>query len=473
MRRALERVARLSAVLAVGCVSPRRADAVVTQKLLDSSEKALQPRLSKSLALHLGRLCRHAAFEAARECLCRLGPVDKEERCRRNVDSLRVLLAAEAASGEQPRAQRGWRGVNLSGWLLWEPGPCDQCAMVRASGSGEERPRDEWTLCEELRRKHGHAVAERLVAEHRATRITRSDFQEIKALGLNAVRIPFPYWLVQGPLPGEPFVGPDLSPLDNAFLWAEEVGLKVVLCYHGTIGFQSEHHASGRANDDWDPRDWNEHANVMVLQRVATRYRSKAALAGIAVVNEPSASIPLKRLIWYYKAAYNAIRGAGVSEDVEIMFPVYHRGSDAYEKSFQRHFTGFKNIVWDVHMYQLFHPAWHRKSLAEHLRWASACAGAQHDVRAISQQGAKVVVSEWCLALPTWDERYLLSREWETLPEEEQSLVMASFARRQLRSFAEHSDGWFFWSWKDGDSDVWNLQRCIERGWLKVPPSSS
>merc|ERR1719456_1573365 len=112
-------------------------------------------------------------------------------------------------------------------------------------------PPDEWTLCRRLAESHGPEGAARIVEAHRATYITRQDFENIKALGLNSVRIPFGYWAVDGPRPGEPYVGPCTEVLDTALTWAEELGLSVVLSFHGTVGCQSDHRASGRETPNW------------------------------------------------------------------------------------------------------------------------------------------------------------------------------------------------------------------------------
>lgn len=53
------------------------------------------------------------------------------------------------------------------------------------------------------------------------------DFVAIKDMGLNAVRVPFGYWIVLGPGPGEPYEGPAMEYLDLAVQWAEECDLEV------------------------------------------------------------------------------------------------------------------------------------------------------------------------------------------------------------------------------------------------------
>lgn len=57
-------------------------------------------------------------------------------------------------------------------------------------------------------------------------------------MGLNAVRIPFGFWIVDGPGSAggafEPWEGPALAFLDRAVQWAEDSGLQVLLgCAQG------------------------------------------------------------------------------------------------------------------------------------------------------------------------------------------------------------------------------------------------
>ena len=48
------------------------------------------------------------------------------------------------------------------------------------------------------------------------------DFQRVRGYGLNAVRLPFGYWVITEPRAREPYVGPALEYVDRAVSWAEE-----------------------------------------------------------------------------------------------------------------------------------------------------------------------------------------------------------------------------------------------------------
>jgi len=91
--------------------------------------------------------------------------------------------------------ERPWRGVSLGGWLLLEPGPSWQLFQsVQDSEPGH--PQCEWELMQRLRRRGAEGL--KALRKHRESFVTRRDFQAIQAAGLNAVRVPFGYWLVLG-----------------------------------------------------------------------------------------------------------------------------------------------------------------------------------------------------------------------------------------------------------------------------------
>jgi aryl-phospho-beta-D-glucosidase BglC (GH1 family) len=60
-----------------------------------------------------------------------------------------------------------------------------------------------------------------VLQKHRDSFITAADFQYLRSIGINAVRIPVGYWIASDPNPPKPFIPGSLQALDNAFRWAE------------------------------------------------------------------------------------------------------------------------------------------------------------------------------------------------------------------------------------------------------------
>merc|ERR1719199_2260562 len=78
--------------------------------------------------------------------------------------------------------REAWRGVNLGGWLLLEPGPSSQLFEEHGGSAACE-----WALMRNLVSTRGAAKASEIIRMHRETYITEEDFRQIRACGLNAV----------------------------------------------------------------------------------------------------------------------------------------------------------------------------------------------------------------------------------------------------------------------------------------------
>ena len=87
---------------------------------------------------------------------------------------------------------------------------------------------DERTLCQQL----GKAACLARLRQHWASFYSAADFEQIRAAGLNHVRIPLGYWAVSL-RPGDPYVQGQITFLDRAVRWAGQSGLKVWIDVHG------------------------------------------------------------------------------------------------------------------------------------------------------------------------------------------------------------------------------------------------
>ena len=233
----------------------------------------------------------------------------------------------------------------------------------------------------------------------------------MKRLGLNSVRVPIGYWLVTGPRPGEPFVGPSMSHLDNCIKWAAEENLDVVISLHSLPGFQSGHQSTGRENSYWRVADWDIEESLEILRIVCTRY--KGALAGICVCNEPSNKIPFATLVDYYRRSVTVCKS--IDPNMLILLPVYKREFAPFSEC--EDLMNDDKIIFDLHLYQCFGEWWESLSLADHLQRAITCEGHCPGVLDVTSQGGKCVVSEWSVRLPTWERSCLAARQWRDLDE--------------------------------------------------------
>eukprot|EP00747_Dinoflagellata_sp_TGD_P189944 gnl/TRDRNA2_/TRDRNA2_50928_c0_seq1.p1 gnl/TRDRNA2_/TRDRNA2_50928_c0~~gnl/TRDRNA2_/TRDRNA2_50928_c0_seq1.p1 ORF type:complete len:777 (+),score=99.82 gnl/TRDRNA2_/TRDRNA2_50928_c0_seq1:68-2398(+) len=364
-----------------------------------------------------------------------------------------VSLADTTATTEGPSAcatgssvaHPPWRGVSLGGWLLLEPGPAKDLFSRYKAPNGQEAT-CEWDLMQILRKKDAISA----LREHRDTYITKRDFERIRCMGLNAVRIPFGYWIVLGSSSGDPYLGPAIEYLDRAVAWAEETGIQVLLDLHGAPGGESCDAPCGRRqrpHSRWHWTHWRFEDSLKALDIVVRRYRGSRAVTGIAVCNEPSALVPQDELCAFYERAVDTVRVAGMSaERVTVVLPVFQRSLCDFADAFARRtaVSPKENVCFELHYYHCFEHSWHGCTMAQHLREV------QNHTDELSRY--PTVVGEWSLALGRGARPGRL----------ELRQMRALFARAQLAAYRAASHGWFFWTWRDAAGSEWDWQQSFE-----------
>ena len=165
------------------------------------------------------------------------------------------------------------KGVNLGNWLVLEK----WMSPALFDGTTAE---DEYYLPSQLSKE----VYEARIKIHRAEYITEGDFVRIKAMGLDTVRIPVPYFIF-GDRP--PFIG-CIAELDKAFNWAERYGLQILIDLHTAPDSQNGFdNGSISGVCKWSRQPDEVEFVLNVLERLAERYKDRAGLWGIEVINEP------------------------------------------------------------------------------------------------------------------------------------------------------------------------------------------
>jgi len=354
-----------------------------------------------------------------------------------------------------------WHGVSLGGWLLLEPGPSYPLFAHHPAQDGEEA-RCEWDLMKQLRQKLGKKRSVEVLKVHRDTHITKADFERIRACGLNAVRLPFGYWVVTEPRANEPYIGSALEYVDRAVDWAEECGLQIVLDLHGCPGSESSEAPCGRRQrpaSRWNWRHWDMARTLQILDMLAKRYSSRRCVTGIAVCNEPSGSVPCASLLRYYSQAVDRIRKAGMpASRVAVVLPVFQRpeGEVAFMKKWWSMTRGrHRNVCFDAHCYHCFENEFNGKSLAQQLR------AVEENAKFLREY--PVVVGEWSLALGV--------ATWCTAGEMGEDEIISIFGAQQLGALQEASHGSFFWTWKEcPENKEWNFQQAFSTGLLSRLP---
>ncbi|MBC8108340.1 MAG: cellulase family glycosylhydrolase, partial [Anaerolineae bacterium] len=227
------------------------------------------------------------------------------------------------------------RGVNLGGWLLHEAwmDPMDNSGLP-----------DDVSLRNTLESRFGEATADRVIATYASNWITLQDLDNIKAAGLNMIRVPFSYRTL----------------MDASFNWRADAftqmdwvineawkrGLYTVLDFHGVPGGASSFQSSGVNGGGafWSNSTYQDRA-VEIWQRIAQRYTGNPAIAAYDLINEPNAT-PSSSALWnMYNRMYTTIRAADPDHTVQM------EGNWDWNSLPNPNNFGWTNIVYHTHAY--------------------------------------------------------------------------------------------------------------------------
>ncbi|MCW7539132.1 carbohydrate-binding protein [Aquabacterium sp. A7-Y] len=245
------------------------------------------------------------------------------------------------------------RGTNLGNWLQLEfwMMPFDAATP------------DQCTLENRLTARFGRAEKERLMQVFRDHWITTRDWDLMQQFGLNVVRLPFWYSLIEDET--RPYtLRPDAwKYLDRAIDEAEKRGMYTILDLHGAVGSQGWEHHSGCAgkNEYWGNAEYRNRTRWL-WQQIAQRYRDRGAVAGYGLLNEPWGTTP-ENLANVITDLYHAVRQ--VDPKHVVILPGHAAGIDAYGTPASR---GMHNVAFEMHFYPGFF-GWGEPSYPVHNDW--------------------------------------------------------------------------------------------------------
>lgn len=227
------------------------------------------------------------------------------------------------------------RGVNLGGWLVQEAwmnltnAPCQAEAF---------RVLDE---------RFGRETRERLFSVYEDNYLTEADFDNIRALGMNVVRVPFAWWNIltdDGELQADAF-----TRLDWAVRCCAERGMYVILDLHAARGSQNNQDNSGEMNGSnlWKEPLYQDQT-VFLWEQVAAHYKDEPAVAAYDLLNEPGGDFKSTGVTqWeFFDRAYQAIRAVDPAHIIMVEScwdPDDLPAPDRY---------GWENVVYQYHFYK-------------------------------------------------------------------------------------------------------------------------
>lgn len=229
------------------------------------------------------------------------------------------------------------RGTNIGNWLLQE---------FWMMAQSTDAVNDQCTLEGILDERFGFDERERIMTLFRDNWITERDWDLMADFGLNLIRLPFIYNLIEDE--HEPFTLREDAwhYLDLAIEEAEARNMYVILDLHGAVGSQGWEHHSGCAglNEYWDNPEYQART-VWLWQQIAQRYRDNNTVAAYGLLNEPWGT-DAETLADVMETLYHSVRE--VDKAHVIILPGHDSGIDAYGNPADR---GMTNVAFDMHFY--------------------------------------------------------------------------------------------------------------------------
>lgn len=387
------------------------------------------------------------------------------------------------------------KGVNLGNWLVLEK----WMSPALFDGTTAE---DEYYLPTQLSRE----VYEARIKVHRTEYISEGDFVRIRSMGMDAVRIPVPYF-VFGDRP--PFIG-CIEELDKAFNWAEKYGLQILIDLHTAPDSQNGFDNGGICGVcKWSAQPDEVEFVLTVLERLAKRYGTRKGLWGIEAINEPiledmwnKMNVPerypaadpqkakgsgpntLEFIRQFYLDAYDRIRKHMPVEKYIVLHDAFNLQS---WKDFMRE-EKYKNVVLDTHQYLMFAEMdGCEQTVDGYVRYIKE--HYENEIREMEQY-FPVICCEWCLfnsltaGCDTKGGQSVLNGQEgmssESISPEQKKEIYHAVAKAQLAAWNAGS-GYFYWSYKlltDTVNtpgwvgwDSWDFGRCTDFGWFPADSS--
>lgn len=377
------------------------------------------------------------------------------------------------------------RGVNLGGWLITEPFIVP--ALYEKYQNASPPAVDEWTLSEAMLNDTSPGGGIQQLEQHYQTFITEQDFAQIAAAGLNWVRLPVPYWAIEV-WPGEPFLAKTAWTYAlKALKWARKYGLRVLLELHTAPGSQNGLNHSGRLgpiNFLNGPMGVANAQRTLEYIRVLTEFIAqpeyRSVVTAFGPINEPLMGIIGRDVLdSFYLEVYEMMRNiTGIGKGPAIVLHDGFQGLTPW-KGF---LTGADSLVLDTHPYVAF-----GGGLNQPLDYWPPAACRAFQTNQSNFDFGPTITGEFSAAVNDcgkWlknvgqNASYPDCGPWDDWPTWTQDMKdgIKSFVMGSMD--AMHMPGYFFWTWKIGNSSVtgiesspmWSYSLGLENGWMPTDP---
>ncbi|KAF1963388.1 putative glucan endo-1,6-beta-glucosidase B [Byssothecium circinans] len=351
------------------------------------------------------------------------------------------------------------RGVNVGSLFVVEPWMANDAWNKMGCGG----TKSEFDCMRKLGKEAGNAAFQK----HWDSWITEEDMNKMKEYGLNTIRVPVGYWMVEETVEknSEPFPSGSLAKMDRLAEWAAKRNMYVIFDLHGAPGAQEPNQPfTGQyatATGFFNTRNYERSYKFLEVMTERIHKNNAYRTTGmIEVLNEPERKSNTL-LSEYYVNAYNKIRdvekklniGADKQLTIQYMDKTWGAGNP---KDVLKDKSG---VAYDDHRYLKWAPITHTKQ--NYL--STSCKDTFGD------GGNKpIIVGEWSLAAADAVEQ---TAEWK--PSTNKDFYKQWWAA-QVQAY-EKEMGWVFWSWKAqlGEDYRWCYRCAVEAGAIPKDPGQA
>ncbi|MGO9527920.1 MAG: cellulase family glycosylhydrolase [Verrucomicrobiia bacterium] len=240
------------------------------------------------------------------------------------------------------------RGVNLGTWLIMEGWMCP----MDSSGVYS----DNYSVIQELDTRFTTSPEQSLIRTYQYTWITTNDLDNIRAMGMNYVRVPF-WWGDVQTLSGA-WRGDAFDRMDWVVSNAWQRGLYTILDLHGAPGGQNSSESTGQQNQNqyWTSSS-DQNQTAIIWSNVAAHFAGNPAVAGYDLINEPSGA-PTQTAIWSaYNSLYQTVRAVDTNHMIMMEGTWTGTGTNGESLNWQWDVLpnptqyNWSNVVYEMHSY--------------------------------------------------------------------------------------------------------------------------
>ena len=322
-------------------------------------------------------------------------------------------------------------GVNLSGWFI--PEPWVTPSLYAATGASNAA---------ELQEAMGTAAYNERMRRHYETFVSEDDFRRMAQIGLNAVRLPVP-WYAFGSQESDASYISVVDYIDRAIEWAAKYDIRVLLDLATVPGGQGDSNDSPTTPEavaEWHSSTNGRHVALDVLERLADRYGEAESLLGIELLDTPQMSVR--------KSLFTMTDG----------IPAHDLRNFSEWKHFMRG-AKYKNVYMDLHLYHYRDE--YALDITSPRGLTTAISRNKRELKEAISTGFPVLVGEWSGAA--------IFANSSVTPEGRNAYERV-FIANQLASFAPAA-GWFFQTWKtEKRIAAWDARAALgtlERGMIE------